>query len=426
MTEAHVHSHQHPAGAAPPSGRGAGSTLALISLSHGINHAQGALMPLVYPAILREFGVGYGELGVMLGVASGVGGGMQLVAGALGTVVRRHALLGAGNLAVALCVALTATAQGFSQFFLWNVGARVASAAQHPVGSSLLAHQFSHHRLGTALAAHFSAGNLGTAVIPFVAALLISLWGWRLTTVLFALPGALIGLAIWRWLGDPRQATEAGSRHRDAGPWRGGWAVLSHPRLRWILLATMVAAGGSGHGVLSVYLPLYLNDALHLEPAAMGFIFSLFTTGSVVGPLLGGRLVDRFDRQRVVLGAYGVAAVVSFAFPWSAAQPLLLPFSALLLGTAAFGINPILQTVVAQASEGRGRDLAFALFYTSAFLASTVWSPVIGFIAQGLGLEAAFAAMAASFVLASLCLLRCRLDDAAPEPERASLSVDAA
>lgn len=425
MTEPHVPSHQHTAGAAPGSGRGGSATLALISLSHGINHAQGALMPLVYPAILREFGVGYGELGIMLGVANGVGGGMQLVAGALGTMVRRHTLLGAGNLAAALCVALTATAQSFSHFFLWNVGARVASAAQHPVGSSLLAHHFSHNRLGTALATHFSAGNLGTAVIPLVAALLISLWGWRLTTVLFAVPGALIGLALWRWLSDPRQTTEAGSHHQDPGLWRGGWAVLGHPRLRWILVATMVAAGGSGHGVLSVYLPIYLNDALHLEPAAVGFIFSLFTTGSIVGPLLGGRLVDRFDRQRVVLGAYGVAAVVCFAFPWSGAQPLLLPFSALLLGTAAFGINPILQTVVALVTEGKGRDLAFALFYTSAFLASAVWSPVIGFIAQGLGLEAAFAAMAGSFVLAAFCLLPCRLDEATPELERAHLSVDA-
>ena len=43
------------------------AALTLVSLAHGINHAQGALKPLVFPLVLRDLNFGYGELGIMLG-----------------------------------------------------------------------------------------------------------------------------------------------------------------------------------------------------------------------------------------------------------------------------------------------------------------------------------------------------------------------
>ena len=55
---------------------------------------------------------------------------------------------------------------------------------------------FQEAKLGTALATHFTAGNIGTAVIPLCAAILISVWGWRGTVILFAIPAILVGLAM--------------------------------------------------------------------------------------------------------------------------------------------------------------------------------------------------------------------------------------
>jgi MFS family permease len=199
------HEHQETETAIEPHGHAhSGSALTLISLAHGINHAQSALKPLVYPIVLRELGFGYGELGLMLGVASAVGGSLQLVAGGLGRVVKRHVLLGLGNASVGICFFLIALAQSFPQFFFWTVMSRVGGSAQHPVGSALLSHHFRTKQLGTALAAHFTAGNLGTAFIPLFAAILIGLWGWRITTILFALPAVLVGLAMCAFLNDPR------------------------------------------------------------------------------------------------------------------------------------------------------------------------------------------------------------------------------
>ncbi|HWP58870.1 MAG TPA: MFS transporter [Candidatus Acidoferrales bacterium] len=396
----HVHSHAHGARA-----------LTLISLAHGINHAQGALKPLVYPLVLRELGFGYSELGILLGIASAVGGSLQIVAGGLARIVPRHLLLGLGNASVGVFFVLVALAQSFFQFSLWTVLSRIGGAVQHPVGSSLLSHHFQHARLGSALATHFTAGNLGTAAIPFIAALMIGLWGWRVTTILFAVPAILVGIAMCLKLHDPRPSVHTGASS-TASFFQDSCDALRNPGLRWILLSTAVAAGGSGHGIISSFLPLYLSHSLGMNAPAVGFIFTLLMLGSVIGPMLGGWLADQYSARRVILGGLALAALSTITLPSVAANPWLLPVIAFVLGIGAFGVHPILQTLLAEITDDHLRDIAFALFYTATFLAGAVWSPAVGYLADRFGLESTFAAMAASFVAASLCILLARFGEA--------------
>jgi FSR family fosmidomycin resistance protein-like MFS transporter len=413
------HGHHHGEDESPHRHARSGATLTLISLAHAVNHGQSALKPLVYPLVLIELGFGYGELGIMLGVASAVGGSLQLAAGALGRVIKRHLLLGLGNAFVGICFVLVALAQSFPQFFFWTVMSRVGGAAQHPVGSALLSHHFRRKHLGTALAAHFTAGNIGTALIPLFAAILIGLWGWRVTTVLFAAPAIVVGLAMCVFLRDPRQASAAATRAHGSF-WKDSKIAIDNVNLRWILVAAVVAAGGSGHGVVSTFLPLYLSHNLGMEPPAVGFVFTAMMLGSIFGPLLGGRLVDRWHPQKVLLAAYGLAAVTTISFPWVGANVASTSVAALILGVSAFGTHPILQTMVVQVTDDQIRDMGFAWFYTATFMAGAIWSPAVGYIAEFLGLTAVFAAMAASFVLASVCIVLAQLHTISQVPASAA------
>jgi FSR family fosmidomycin resistance protein-like MFS transporter len=402
MTDDHGHHHSEDENG--HSHARSGATLTLISLAHAINHGQSALKPLVYPLVLIELGFGYGELGIMLGVASAVGGSLQLAAGALGRVIRRHLLLGLGNAFVGICFVVVALAQSFPQFFFWTVMSRVGGAAQHPVGSALLSHHFRRKHLGSALAAHFTAGNIGTALIPLFAAILIGLWGWRITTILFAVPAIVVGLAMCALLHDPRPAAETAT-HANTSFWKDSRLAIGNVNLRWILLAAVVAAGGSGHGVVSTFLPLYLSHNLGMEPATVGFVFTAMMVGSILGPLLGGRLADRWHPQKLLLAAYTLAAVTTILFPWASVNIVWTSIAALILGVSAFGTHPILQTMVVQVTEDRVRDMGFAWFYTATFMAGAIWSPTVGYVAEFLGLAAVFGAMAGSFVLASVCIV---------------------
>jgi predicted MFS family arabinose efflux permease len=386
------------------------SALTLISLAHGINHAQSALKPLVFPLVLRELNFGYSELGIMLGVASAVGGMLQLGAGALGRILPRHHLLGIGNASVGVCFVFVALAQSYFQFFFWTVMSRVGGAAQHPVGSSLLSHHFKQKKLGTALATHFTAGNIGTAVIPLCAAILISFWGWRGTVTLFAIPAILVGLAMSIWLKDSAARHSANSTAKSSFIQDSG-QVIGNRNLRWILVAAIVAAGGSGHGIISSFLPLYLNHNLGMDSTAVGVVFTLMNIGSIFGPMLGGKLADRYHPQRILLVAFFLSALTTLIIPALGASYLGVAAAAFFLGVTAFGTHPILQTLVAHSAAEGSRDTAFAWFYTATFLAGAFWSPAVGYLSEWMGLTAAFGAMAVSFVLASACILLGRLHE---------------
>jgi MFS transporter, FSR family, fosmidomycin resistance protein len=392
--------------------RGSSSTLTLVSLAHGINHAQSALKPLVFPLVLLELNFGYSELGIVLGVAAAVGGSLQLAAGALGRVLPRHLILGLGNASVGVCFVLVGLAQSFSQFFLWTVMSRVGGAAQHPVGSALLSHHFQKKRLGVALATHFTAGNVGTAVIPLCAAILIGLWGWRATTILFAVPAILVGIAMCMWLKDPIAAKPA-QAHQPSSFWQDSREAIRNRNVRWILVAAVVAAGGSGHGIVSSFLPLYLNHSLGMDAPTVGVVFTLMSVGSIVGPMLNGKLADRYHPERVLLICYSLSAATALILPWLGANLIGVSLATFMLGVAAFGTNPILQTMVAQTTGDRIRDTGFAWFYTATFFAGALWSPAVGFLSEWWGLKSAFGAMAASFVLASMCVVLGRLREIA-------------
>jgi predicted MFS family arabinose efflux permease len=148
-----------------------------------------------------------------------------------------------------------------------------------------------------------------------------------------------------------------------------------------------------------------------MEPTTVGFVFTVMMVGSIVGPLLGGRLADRWHPQKVLLGAFTLAALMTISFPWVSVNVFSTSAAALVLGVSAFGTHPILQSMVVQVTDKRTRDMGFAWFYTATFMAGAIWSPAVGYVAELLGLQAVFAAMAASFIAASACIMIGRLGD---------------
>src|SRR6185295_20222622 len=76
----------------------------------------------------------------------------------------------------------------------------IGGSPQHPVGNGLLAEQFPPERRGFAISAHISGGNVGTVIAAIAGPAVLGAFGWRGASVLFGIPAALVGLAIWRWV----------------------------------------------------------------------------------------------------------------------------------------------------------------------------------------------------------------------------------
>src|SRR6186713_989506 len=117
-------------------------SLALLSLAHAVNHAFAVLLPVIFLAIIDEFGVGVGTVAILASLGAIASGLVQLSYAELTRRFSRRRLLGAGGLLFGGGFAAMALATNFLTFAVPNIAARIGGSPQHPVGNGLLAEQF--------------------------------------------------------------------------------------------------------------------------------------------------------------------------------------------------------------------------------------------------------------------------------------------
>ncbi len=398
----------------------AGRDLFLVSAAHAVIHALAVLMPLIYPLIQIQYHLSYTQIGLIVAIPNAVGGFLQIIFGLLSRYVLRKVMLGLGNIFVGISTFFTGTIVGFWSLMIWSMVSRIAGAPQHPVGSSYLTDRYGRKRHGYALAWHVAGGNIGTLAVPLIAGPLIGMWGWRPVLYLAALPGILFGIAILILVDEQnlldrrvigKQRVNNGNEQTGTSQWKDGlksmFAPLRSRTLVIIMLVSIIAAGGRGLGNVTTYVPLYLQNIRHLDTSTISILFTILLIGSVLGPLLGGRLSDRLGRRLMLYFFYGASAVTTLLFVLLAGPGMsvwLIPISLILMGFAVYAESPLLQAYLADSASPEMRDPAFGLYFALAFGVGSAWSGILGWMIDRFGFGAAFFTMAASYIIAGLLL----------------------
>ena len=377
-------------------------TLGLLSAQHGFIHAQTALLPLVFSAITPVFGIGVGEIGLLLAVGSILSGVVQLAYAPLQRVVSRRSLLGVGGLVFGAAMTATGLAASWGAFSLGTIVARVAGSPQHPVGNALIAEQRPERARAAAIAAHIAGGNLGTVAVPLVGAWVIVSFGWPVAMAAVGIPAVIVAILI---LGSVRETGADRAAALAHGSVRTAFAdVLRERDLRRLFAASSIAAAGRGIGIVSTFVPLYLALVLELDAGTVALMYTLLLAGSVPGPLLAGRLAGRYGHRPVLVGSYlaGAAALVllvvaggSIPFVW-----LAIGF----VGAFVFEEASLLQGLLVEAAPAGIRDAANSAYFTLMFVVGAIWAALLGFLVAVLGDEAGFPVvfllMAGSYLVA--------------------------
>jgi len=387
---------------------GIAGLLILLSAAHAVTHAFGGLMPLVFPIVATQFNLTYTDIGFLVGFTTFAGGLLQLIYGNLTHYVLRKVILALGQAIVGVSCLVTGLANGFPLLFLGNLGARIGSSPQHPVGNAVLADHFPVSERGTALSLHVVGGNIGTVAVPVVGAVLLVVVGWRVTLFLLAVPAFMLALALAILIDEKKEDTA--QRQRAAAPTGHILRrILSNRTILLIMLASVIGAAGRGLGALNTYLPLYMSRDLGLPTATVNVLYTCLLIGGVLGPLLLGRLSDQAGRRVVLYLIYIGATVLTLIFVGAgAAAPLFLGIVLVVQGMFSHSDSVVLTTYLADVATPLERDVAFSIFFTVAFGVGALWPTVLGYIADHHGLSATFIAMAMTYLAAGVSLLPIR------------------
>jgi FSR family fosmidomycin resistance protein-like MFS transporter len=361
--------------------------IAMVILSHAMNHFQGGVLPVLYPAIITEFEIDYVQLGVLQFAASFATGFPQLFVAFLRRLISGKVLLGVGNLVSSLFNMAASLTGSVQHFIALRVVSGVGSSPQHPVGASLLTSHTPSAWRGRIFGLNLSVPMVGSTLAPLIGAALLLLVGWRATLLVIAVPVLLVALVTLIVVRE-RDVGEEATRRRRHGV-RGFLHTLRHRNILAISLIRTVMAFRMG---IRSFLPLYFIDVLGFSTELSSGLYALLLFGGVIGPFVWGYLSDRMRRKPLIVGVIGASGLLYLCLsvvqtPWGIAVVLFL------IGFMVQTV--IMQNILAESTAKEQLDQVFGFFYTLGFTLGSFSSVIFGFMAETYGFALAFTYIAA-------------------------------
>jgi MFS family permease len=357
------------------------TVIGLIGLAHGTSHFFHLLLPPLFPAFIREWGLSYGELGLLVSVFFVISGIGQALAGfVVDRVGARPVLFAALAFFVAAALA-AATAQGYAGLLLAAVLAGIGNSPFHPADFTILNKRVSQARLGHAFSVHGITGSLGWAAAPLFMIGVSGLAGsWRAACV----AAALLALAVLVLLVLQREAIDdrRGQWSHDkaaAAPAEHSLAFLKLPSV-WLCFSFFFWSTAALAAIQSFAGPA-LAQMYGLPATATAFVVTGYMLCGAAGMLVGGFVVARVDRlERTIALAMCLAGALLLlvASGW-------LPGSmaALLAAAAGFGTGlagPSRDMLIKRAAPPGATGRVYGTVYSGLDVGFALAAPVFGWL----------------------------------------------
>jgi MFS transporter, ACS family, glucarate transporter len=141
-----------------------------------------------------------------------------------------------------------------------------------------------------------------------------------------------------------------------------------------------------------------LSKELHLDPVAMGYVFSAFGWSYVIAQVPGGWLLDRYGSRSVYAISIVIWSLFTMMQGWvgffSAGTAVIVLFALrLLVGFAEAPSFPANARIVAAWFPGNERGTASAFFNSGQYFATVIFAPLMGWIAHDFGWRYVFVVM---------------------------------
>jgi FSR family fosmidomycin resistance protein-like MFS transporter len=371
-----------PASAPSASLRDDARTIGLIGLAHGTSHFFHMLLPPLFPLFIRDFGLSYAELGLLVStffVISGIG---QALAGFLVDRVGARPVLFVALACFALAATVAATAQGYAGLMLAAALSGLGNSPFHPVDFTILNKRVSAPRLGHAFSVHGISGNLGWAAAPvFMTALTAATGSWRWAAA-GAAAWALLVLAVLVWNRraiDDRSATWP---HQAAAAVPG--ATAEHPlaflRLPsvWLCFSFFFWSTCALSAMQSFAGPA-LQQLHDLPLSVTSFVVTGFMLCGAAGMVVGGFLAARGERLERTIGACLLGAALLLFLAGLPSLPGML--AATLAALAGFGTGlagPSRDMLIKRAAPPGATGRVYGTVYSGLDLGFALAAPVFG------------------------------------------------
>ena len=371
-------------------------TLGLISAAHWVSHFHLLVLPMLFPFLKAQLGVGYIELGFALTVFAVVSGLTQAPIGYLVDHVgaRKVLLLGlalGGFALIMLSLHLT-----YTSLIGCAVLLGLANSVYHPADYAILSAHMDEARMGRAFSIHTFAGYFGGAVAPAIVAALVTTVGGLGALIVSGAVGPLIALLLM--IGGVPDAHAA--KQRDATGAAAKASIITPALMLLTVFFTLLSlsnAGISNFGVVA----LMTGYATSFPTANLAL--TAYLGAGAAGVLAGGFLADRTTRHgQVAAICFAVNAAIVLAIATVALPDPILIAAMTAAGFLGGVIAPSRDMLVRRAAPPGAAGRAFGIVSTGFNLGGIISPLLFGWIMDQSAPHWVFGISAAFMVLTVL------------------------
>jgi MFS family permease len=340
------------------------TVIGLVGLAHASSHFSHLILPLMFPVFMKEFGLNFSQVGLLMTVFFVVSGVGQACAGFVVDRLGARPLLFAAMVIFVLTCLAASMVNGYAGLIAVATLAGAGNATFHPVDFTILNQRVSQPRLGYAFSAHGLTGNLGWAAAPAFMAGITAGFGWRNAYVAAALMYVLILILLV--LQRDKLNTQVVHKPHVADPsvkTEHAMAFMKLPVVWWcfafFLLSTMTLAVVQGFAV-SILKAMYGVD---FEAATM--TITAYMLAGAVGVFVGGFVAARnvnSDRVVALCMAVGAILLALCGTGWLGSQAAMV-----ILASTGFAIgigNPSRDMMIKKATPKGATGRVYGLVYS--------------------------------------------------------------
>ena len=289
------------------------SIILALSFSHFLNDTMQSLVPALYPMLKDSYGLSFAQIGLITLTMQVTSSLLQPMVGMVADYRPQPYSLAVGMAVTFIWLLLLASADSFLVLLPAAALVGTGSAVFHPEASRV-ARMASGGRHGLAQSLFQVGGNVGSAIGPILAALIVipkgqSSIAWFSSAALLAMV-VLVTVGNWYRREHPsaRRRSRTSAIHADLSHRTVGWSV--------VILMALVFSKSFYTASLGSYYTFYLIDKFHVSIEGAQIYLFAFLAAVAVGTLVGGPVGDRIGRKAVIWGSIVGVIPFTLALPY--------------------------------------------------------------------------------------------------------------
>jgi len=349
-------------------------TLAAISVAHWVSHFHMFVLPMLFPFLKQQLGVGYIDLGLALTVFAIVSGLTQAPIGYLTDHIGARKILLIGLTLGGLALIGLGMHLSYSSLIVSAVLLGLANSVYHPADYAILSAHMDEARMGRAFSIHTFAGFLGGAVAPAIVAALVASIGGLGALIVTGAVGPLVALLLVA-VGIPDAGASKRNRDSAKAPQANVMTATIIVLTIFFMLLNLSNAGIGNFGVVA------LMGGYGVSFSAANIALTAFLGASAAGVLAGGHLADRTSRHgQLAAGCFAINAGIVLVIALVNLPSIVLTLAMGLAGFLGGVIAPSRDMLVRNAAPPGAAGRAFGIVSTGFNLGGIVSPLLFGWI----------------------------------------------